>query len=156
MLLNKAETTLIAYPSASGSITLPAITTIGDYAFSGCTALTTISLPAAQSIGVIAFYGCTALTSVSLPAAQSIGVIAFYGCTALTSVNLPAAPPDIVSPYGIFYYTGGSGTITITVPSTAAVSAYTSAWGVTAVTAANGNTGVYGDNHKAVTITAAP
>jgi hypothetical protein len=34
-----------------------------------------------------------------------------------------------------------------------AVSAYTSAWGVDANTSAGGNVGVYGGDHKAVTIT---
>jgi hypothetical protein len=128
MLLNKAETALIAYPSASGEITLLSVTEIGSYAFSGC----------------------ENLTYVSLPVAQTIGNYAFSGCTSLTDVGLPAAPPSISS---IFYDTGSDGTITVSVP-TGAVSAYTSAWGVDASTPAGGsNTNKYGDNHKAVLIT---
>jgi hypothetical protein len=66
------------------------ITSLGDWAFFSCTALTSISLPAATSISVYAFEYCTALTSVSLPAATSISVGAFEYCSALTSVSLPA------------------------------------------------------------------
>jgi hypothetical protein len=172
MLLNKAGTTLIAYPSAAGDITLPAITTIGDRAFYGCTGLTTVTLPKAETIGDsafyhctgltevsllkaktivnFAFYRCTGLTTVSLPKAQTIGYRAFADCTSLTTVSLPAAPPSIS--FTIFSETAASGTITVRVPP-GTVPAYTSAWDVTAETTANGNTSVYGDNHKAVTIT---
>jgi hypothetical protein len=65
-------------------------------------------------------------------------------------VSLPATPPSIGS--NIFSYIDSTGTITVSVP-TGAVSAYTSDWGVDASTAANGNTDVYGENHKAVLIT---
>jgi hypothetical protein len=68
-----------------------AVTSIGSYAFSGCTGLTSVDLPAATTIGYAAFSRCTGLTSVDLPAATSIGFTAFYGCTGLMSVNLPAA-----------------------------------------------------------------
>jgi hypothetical protein len=72
------------------SVSLPAATSIGGYAFSGCKALTGVSLPAATSIGSSAFSGCKALTGVSLPAATIIGDYAFSHCEALTSVSLPA------------------------------------------------------------------
>ena len=129
------------------------IETVGGSAFYGCTSLASVSLPAVTSIGGSAFYGCTSLASVSLPAATSIGADAFRGCTSLASVSLPATPPSIGS--SIFYYTGynATGTITVSVP-TGAVPAYTAAWGVDANTPADGNTSVYGPNHKAVLITA--
>jgi hypothetical protein len=149
MLLDKAGTTLIAYPSASGNVTLPGIITIGDGAFYVCTSLTAVSLPAAQTIGGNAFSDCESLTTVSLPQAETIDGNAFYGCTSLMAISLPATPPSIDR---IFYYTGSSGTITVSVPA-GEVSAYTSAWGVDANTSASGNTSVYGANHKAVTIT---
>jgi hypothetical protein len=91
MLLNKTGTTLTVYLAATDNVTLNEVTTIGDYAFEGCIALTSVSLPAATSIGNFAFLGCTALVSVSLPAATSVGGDAFAACTALTSVSLPAA-----------------------------------------------------------------
>jgi hypothetical protein len=112
-------------------------------------------LPSITVIGDEAFSDCTSLTEVSLPAATSIGSRAFYYCTSLELVSLPATPPSIsAGVYGIFPYTGSnsSGTITVRVPADA-VSTYTSAWGVSANTSANGNTSVYGSNHKAVLIT---
>jgi hypothetical protein len=51
--------------------------------------------------------------------------------------------------------TGAGAMLTIRVPS-GAVSAYTSAWGVSADTAANGNTGKYGSSHKWIVITDTP
>jgi hypothetical protein len=91
MLLSKDGTWLIVYPSASGSVTLPGVTSILSEAFSNCTALTEVSLPAATLIGASAFSGCTSLTEVSFPAATYIGYEAFSGCTSLSSVSLPAA-----------------------------------------------------------------
>jgi hypothetical protein len=108
----------------------------------------------AQTIGAGAFYECTNLTAISLPAAQTIDIYAFYRCTSLETVSLPAEPPSIGtgSSTGIFRNTG-SDAITVRVPSSGAVTAYTTAWLVSASTLASGNTNVYGDNHKAVLIT---
>lgn len=72
------------------SVSLPAATIIGDYAFNACTDLTSVSLPAATTIGKYAFTACTSLTNVSLPAATTISNSAFDGCTGLTSLSLPA------------------------------------------------------------------
>jgi hypothetical protein len=91
MLLNKAGTTLVAYPGASGSVTLDAsITIVGQYAFSG-SALTAVNLPGAVTISQGAFVNCTALATADLPAATSIGYRAFDNCDALATLNLPAA-----------------------------------------------------------------
>ena len=48
ILYNKAKTTLIKAPQGiSGAVTIPAsVRSIGDYAFSGCTSLTSITIPA--------------------------------------------------------------------------------------------------------------
>jgi hypothetical protein len=79
MLLDKAETTLIVYPAASGSVTLNTITSIGMYAFSGCSSLTSVSLPAATSIGNSAFSytGGTALTVTLGATAPTLGADLF-------------------------------------------------------------------------------
>jgi hypothetical protein len=98
-----------------------------------------------------------ALTMVNFPAATTIGDSAFDGCTSLTSMSLPASPPTLGTE--VFRSTSdyyNNTTLTITVPSAAAVSAYESAWGVTANTAAGGNTAKYGNSHKAINIVAAP
>ena len=65
----------------------PGVTSIGNYAFDGCTAMTDVSLPdGLTSIGYAAFENCTALTGeLSLPKSlTSIGIQAFMNCTALS------------------------------------------------------------------------
>ena len=94
-LLSKGGKILIAYPSAAGALTLDGITSVGKYAFSDCTKLSTVSLPNAASVGDGAFSKCTGLTSVSLLKATSIGAWAFSGCTGLGSVSLPAGLTSI-------------------------------------------------------------
>ena len=73
------------------------VTTIGDMAFYGCTALTSITIPdSVTTIGGGAFYGCTALTSVAIPnSVTTIGGGAFYGCTGLTSITIPKSVTSI-------------------------------------------------------------
>ena len=64
------------------------VTSIGDWAFDGCTGLTSIEIPnSVTSIGNGAFLGCSGLTSIEIPnSVTSIGYVAFEGCTGLTSV----------------------------------------------------------------------
>ena len=76
---------------ALASVSMPAATTIGDFAFEDCEALASVSMPAATSIGGYAFAYCKALASVSMPAATSIDDFAFEGCEALSSVSMLAA-----------------------------------------------------------------
>ena len=90
ILYNKDKTTIVAYPSASGDVTIPdSVTSIGGYAFSDCTSLTSITIPASvTSIGWYAFFRCTSLTSITIPAGvTSIDNAAFFRCTSLTSVT---------------------------------------------------------------------
>ncbi len=48
------------------------------------------------SIGSWAFYGCSGLTSVTIPASvTSIGDAAFRDCSGLTSVTIPASVTSI-------------------------------------------------------------
>jgi hypothetical protein len=89
MLLSKDGKTLMAYPTASGNVTVSTVISIDYGAFLGCTSLTSVSFPAVTSIGSFAFEGCTSLTSVSFPAATSISSPAFYGCTSLTTADFP-------------------------------------------------------------------
>ena len=69
---------------------LSTVTSIGSYAFSGCTDFTLMTIPTSvQSIGNYAFVGCTGITSVIIPSSvQSIGNNAFSGCTSLISVTI--------------------------------------------------------------------
>jgi len=118
-LLNKSQTTLIAYANMyAKSYTLPdTVTQIADYAFYNCTNLTSITINATSqltTIGYMAFYQCTnmvgltipqfvttikgaafsslfQLTSISIPdSVTSIGGDAFYQCINLTTVTINA------------------------------------------------------------------
>lgn len=64
------------------------VTNIGDYAFYGCTGLTSVTIPnSVTSIGNYAFASCTGLISIEIPnSVASIGNSAFRGCTGLTSI----------------------------------------------------------------------
>ena len=70
------------------------VTSIGDYAFYGCTGLTSVDIPnSVTSIGDYAFAGCTGLTSVIIPNSvisdfDNHGIAWFYQCTGLTSVTI--------------------------------------------------------------------
>ncbi|HCH73991.1 MAG TPA: hypothetical protein DEV87_02275, partial [Clostridiales bacterium] len=64
------------------------VTSIGSWAFSSCTSLTSISIPdSVTSIGNRAFSGCTSLTSVTIgKGVTSIGEDAFGDCDKLVEV----------------------------------------------------------------------
>ncbi|MDE5663651.1 MAG: leucine-rich repeat domain-containing protein, partial [Muribaculaceae bacterium] len=94
--------------SISGDVVLPqnpvdedgteyVLTAIGDYAFSGCTSLTSISIPeGVTEIGGSAFSACTSLTSIAIPeGVTEMGGAAFSGCTSLTSIAIPEGVTEI-------------------------------------------------------------
>ena len=88
---------------------------IGDYAFFGCSGLTSLTLPSGVTeIGSFAFYGCSGLTSLTLPSGVTeIGSFAFYGCSGLTSLTLPSGVTEI----GDYAFNGCSGLTSLTLPS---------------------------------------
>jgi hypothetical protein len=88
--LIKNDTELLAYPSASGSITINSITIIGGGAFSGCVNLTSVSFPNVIKIENSSFWDCTNLANIYFPNVKSIGDYAFANCTSLVSVSFPA------------------------------------------------------------------
>ena len=71
--LIRNNTELIAYPTASGTITIGSITSIGNDAFSACYDLTSASFPDVDTIGDYAFAHCAGLTTLNIPSVTSIG-----------------------------------------------------------------------------------
>ena len=66
------------------------VTSIGKYAFYGCTSLTEVTLPDSVTvIGNYAFYGCTGLTSVTIPnSVTNIKYLAFKNCSNLAEATI--------------------------------------------------------------------
>ena len=91
------------------------VTGIGDWAFNGCTNLTSITIPdSVTEIGLSAFYDCTSLTSITIPnSVTSIDDRVFEGCTSLTSITIP----DCVTSIGIGAFRGCTSLKSITIPS---------------------------------------
>ena len=117
VLFNKKKTELIIYPvgNSRNAYSIPnSVTSIGYYAFWGCTNLRNIKIPNnVESIGDYAFYNCTSLTSVTIPnSVTSIGNDAFYGCSSLTSVTIPNSVTSIGN--NAFY--GCSSLTSVTIP----------------------------------------
>ena len=89
-----------AFSDCSGltSITIPnSVTSIGREAFAWCSGLTSVTIPnSVTSIGGWAFSGCSGLTSVTIPnSVTSIGDLAFYDCRGLTSITIPNSVTSI-------------------------------------------------------------
>ena len=95
--------------------TLADPTSISNWAFLGCSGITSIDIPnSVTSIGSNAFDGCSGLTSVVIPdSVTSIGYQVFEGCSSLTSIicNATTAPTIQTSTFSNVN-TGG----TLTVP----------------------------------------
>jgi hypothetical protein len=91
--LIRNNTILVAYPSASGNITMNSITALGVKVFYGCSGLTDISFPQVTTIGSYAFYGCFNIQDVTFPQATNIGSYAFssssYSTSRLQSGDFP-------------------------------------------------------------------
>jgi hypothetical protein len=97
--LKNTETEIVS--DYSGDVTIPktvlydgteySVTYIGQYAFIGCSELTSVSIPnSVTGIGFCSFYGCGSLTSVVIP--EGVTIIensAFSLCSSLASVTLP-------------------------------------------------------------------
>ena len=84
------EKILVAYHGTETELALSSyITKINQYAFYGCSSLTSITIPdSVTSIGSYTFYGCSSLTSITISdSVTSIGNFAFSGCSGLTSIT---------------------------------------------------------------------
>ena len=148
------------------------ITSINDYAFYGCTNLTSITIPdSVASIGTEAFCGCTSLISMAIGNSvtlidygafkncTSIASIAlpdsvtwidryvFEGCTSLTSINIPDGVTNI--DYCAFY--GCTSLTSITIPNSVTSigwSAFHGCTSIKSVSIGNGITIIYSNTFK--------
>jgi len=107
VLFDKGVTTLVAYPAGrDGGCAIPAgVTSIGDYAFSGCSGLSSLEIPdGVESIGLYAFQGCSSLATVKIirgEQALSLGAGAFYGTAG--SATLQWAGGDVPDGYRVSF-----------------------------------------------------
>ncbi len=97
------------YTRPRGSLVIPAtvsnnntdypVTSIGEYAFSSCSSLTSVTIPnSVTSIARYAFSNCTSLASVTIPSSvTSIHDHSFYGCSGLTSISVAQGNPTFDS-----------------------------------------------------------
>ena len=74
----------------------PTITSVGNYAFAECPALTAIDLSSVTTLGTNVFEGCSALRDVTLSdQLTALPDETFRNCSALQSINLPASVASI-------------------------------------------------------------
>ena len=139
------------------------MTSIGNYAFSDCSGLTSVTIPnSVTSIGLFAFNGCSGLTSVTIPnSVTSIGYGAFEGCSELTSVTFHCKEigpwfqgittikeiilGEEVTSIGANAFSGCSGLTSVTIPNSVTSiesGAFSGCSGLTSVTIGNSVTSI--------------
>jgi len=112
-------TILLAYPSASGNITMNNITSLDGKVFSNCGSITDINLPQVTSIGNRAFAFCYNIQDVNFPKATIIGEYAFSDCTRLQSANFPLA-----TTVGSYAFYSSSNLMILNIPSVTEIESY--------------------------------
>lgn len=117
VLFDFSGKTLLQYPAGKTdlSYSVPdSVTEINEYAFSGCSALTSVEIPdAVTEINDCTFRGCSALTSITIPDTVTyIGDDAFRGCSALTDFTIP----DSVTEIGLTAFHGCSALTSVSIP----------------------------------------
>ena len=128
ILYNKDKTTLLAYPSATGDVTIPdSVTSIDSSAFYNCSSLESVyitDLTAWMNIkfenansnplynGADLYLNGSLVTDLVIPAGMtSIGKYVFYGCDSLESVTIPDGVTYIAN--GAFYNCDSLTSVTI-------------------------------------------
>jgi len=121
ILYNKSKTELLAYPAASGDVTiLSTVTSIGQGAFSSSsgmnsTGLISVTIPASvKSIGSSAFSNCNSLISVTFAAGSDISGRNSYGQDNFGDYAFPGGINGNNLKTAYLAYDGGAGTYTRT------------------------------------------
>ena len=167
VLFNAGATELIQFPAAKPitTYTVPAsVTSIGDSAFSNCSAVSSVIIPdSVINLDGYIFYGSSSLTSVTLPnhltaisnhifmncpnlttvnipsTVESIHYASFAGCSSLTGIVLPDGLKSILGSA----FSGCSSLTDITIPATVIridYGAFSECSSVEGITVASGNT----------------
>lgn len=113
-LIETASNTLVLGCKTSVIPSDGSVTSIGGYAFEGCTGLTNITIPDnVTSIGNSAFFGCTGLINITIPGSvTNISDNAFAYCSGLTSVTISGS----VTYIGWYAFRNCTGLTSITIP----------------------------------------
>jgi uncharacterized repeat protein (TIGR03803 family) len=125
-------------------VTIPnSVTSIGSYAFSECSSLTSVTIPdSVTSIGAGAFEFCSGLTNVTIPnSVTSIGSYAFDDCSRLANVTFGSGVTNI----GVDAFFDCSGLTSVTIPDSVTSigdSSFFDCYGVTNVTFGSGVTNI--------------
>ena len=143
-IIETETNTLIA--GCKNTVIPNSITSIGDFAFSGCPGLTSITIPnSVTNIGKHAFSNCKGLTSITIPSSvTSIGNDAFSHCSGLTSVTIP----NSVTSIGDYTFSSCEGLTSVTIPNSVTSIgdyAFSNCKGLTSITIPNSVT-IIGNN----------
>ena len=114
-------------------VILDGVTSIADFAFYGCTSITSVTIPdSVTNIGDYAFYGCDSLTNVTIPdSVTNIGDYAFYECDSLVALNVVEENATYSSLGGVLF--NKDKTVLIQYPSAKTNSTYIVPDGVTSI-----------------------
>ena len=99
ILFNKDKNKIISFRNQNiESYVIPSsVTSIGDWAFSGCSSLSKIVIPSCvTSIGNGAFSDCCSLSKIVIPSSvTSLGNRAFEDCSSLSNIVIPSSVTSI-------------------------------------------------------------
>ena len=117
-LYNKDGKTLIKYAPGKTDTAfsiLDGVTSIGSYAFSGCTSLANVTIPdSVTSINYYAFAYCSSLASVIIPDSVTyIDYCAFAYCSSLSTINYRGTQAQWNAIYKYSNWDSGTGYYTI-------------------------------------------
>ena len=116
VLFNKDKSKIVSFRNQKiESYIIPdSVTSIGDYAFSGCSSLSNIVIPdSVTDIGKCAFYFCSSLSNIVIPdSVTSIGNDAFLRCSSLSNIVIS----DSVTSIGNGAFLGCSSLSNIVIP----------------------------------------